>query len=490
LVKDLDNIKLNYEELEQMFAQKKKEETKKEEKVVVQKVTLVDPKKGNNAAIVLGNINISLKIGSLRMKNEEILKSLLEIKENVLKTENIQALYELVPTGEEMQQINDYVNDGKSIDLLGTCERYFLVIQSVPRLQERLKCWIFKNNFFTQVGEIQPDINATLKTIEDLLEAEGFVQLLQIILAVGNYINSTKNNGQVHGFQIASLLKLRDHKSGTGVTLLQYIYEYILRNYEGLQNWYQDLDTISVCARVNTQAVKTELLELKKGLNEIEKEIDFVENYYFKFNGDPPNDYFASIMKDFMGDASEQYEILEKKWELIETKIEELRKFYGEETKSFKFEDFINNINKFISDWKESIADYDRRKEIQRKKDDKEKKLQQEKEKKEQQRLEKLEKKKKEEVKIEETKIEEVIDDNAENNDKVKIDMNVNKKSEGVLDDLTQNMLDGSAFGKNKKKKKKKEDEVGELLKQLDSNSGSNSGVDLKKKKKNYKYKC
>jgi len=46
----------------------------------------------------------------------------------------------------------------------------------------------------------------------------------------------------------------------------------------------------------------------------MEKEIDFVENYYLNYKGDNiPTDYFASIMKDFMGDASEQYDLLEKK---------------------------------------------------------------------------------------------------------------------------------------------------------------------------------
>jgi hypothetical protein len=220
LVKDLENVRINYEELEQMFTAKKKEEVKKDEKPVIQKVSLVDPKKGNNAAIVLG---------SLRLKNEELLKAIYEIKDNVLKNENLKSLYDLTPTPEESQQIDDYVKEGKDVELLGTCEKYFMVIKVIPRLPERLNCWMFKNNFSQMLSTIQPDINNTLSTINDLLDSDGLVQLLQIILAIGNYLNSTKVNSSVHGFQMASLLKLKDHKSGNGTNLLQYIYEYILR---------------------------------------------------------------------------------------------------------------------------------------------------------------------------------------------------------------------------------------------------------------------
>jgi hypothetical protein len=235
-----------------------------------------------------------------------------------------------------------------------------------------------------------------------------------------------------------------------------------------------DLDTIAGCARVSTQAIKSELSELKKGLNEMEREIDFVENYYLN-KDETPEDYFTSIMKDFLGDANEQYEIIEKKWELIESKIEELGKYYGEDPNKYKFEEFIQSINNFIIDWKTSIQDCERKKEIERKKLEKEKKQQEEKEKKEEQR--KL--KQKDKVVVEEKK-EEKVEEVIEEKEKKVIDLEINKNSEGgVLDDLTQSMLEG-AFGQKKKKKKKNDEkEKEDLLKQLEG-----GGEEKKKKKK------
>jgi len=226
----------------------------------------------------------------------------------------------------------------------------------------------------------------------------------------------------------------------------------------------------------------------------MEKEIDNVENYYLNdFKGNVPEDYFTSIMKDFLGDAMEQCDNIEKKWETIEEKITELGKFYGEDPKKYKFEEFIQNINKFIIDWKEAVSEYERKKEVERKRLEKEIK---EKEKKEQQELKnklKREKEKpkeeikpKEVLKEEDAKVEEVVEDT-----KTKLNMDVSNSSEGVLDDLTQNMLDGSAFKKKKKKKKEIDADAEELLKQMSSSSNlTETETETKTKKEKERESC
>lgn len=144
---ELKSIELDKSELQHYFAAKAKEE--KEKKVVKKKevVTLIDPKKAQNSAIVLG---------SMRLPNEKIKNAILLMDEKALNGEMIAALKDIAPTADEMTSVMEYEGD---VDNLGPTEQFYRAISSIPRFDERMTSWLLSLQLPGAVTNILPGKN-------------------------------------------------------------------------------------------------------------------------------------------------------------------------------------------------------------------------------------------------------------------------------------------------------------------------------------------
>lgn len=85
-------------------------------------------------------------------------------------------------------------------------------MSSVKLLRPRLNGILFKLTFEEQVNNIRPDIMNVTFACEEVKKSEGFSKLLELVLLVGNYMNSGSRNAQTFGFNIAFLAKVtRQH---------------------------------------------------------------------------------------------------------------------------------------------------------------------------------------------------------------------------------------------------------------------------------------
>lgn len=89
----------------------------------------------------------------------------------------------------------------------------FLILQmsTVKMLRPRLTSILFKLTFEEHVNNIKPSIIAVTLACEELKKSESFKRLLELILLVGNYMNSGSRNAQSLGFKINFLCKVRHH---------------------------------------------------------------------------------------------------------------------------------------------------------------------------------------------------------------------------------------------------------------------------------------
>lgn len=81
-------------------------------------------------------------------------------------------------------------------------------MSSVKLLRPRLNGILFKLTFEEQVNNIRPDIMNVTFACEEVKKGEGFSKLLELVLLVGNYMNSGSRNAQTFGFNIAFLAKV------------------------------------------------------------------------------------------------------------------------------------------------------------------------------------------------------------------------------------------------------------------------------------------
>lgn len=85
----------------------------------------------------------------------------------------------------------------------------FFQMSSVKRLMPRLQAILFKLQFEEQLNNIKPDVVSVTAACEELRKSDTFARLLQIILLVGNYMNSGSRNGAAFGFSISYLCKVK-----------------------------------------------------------------------------------------------------------------------------------------------------------------------------------------------------------------------------------------------------------------------------------------
>ncbi|MGH0132967.1 UNVERIFIED_CONTAM: hypothetical protein FKN15_020885 [Acipenser sinensis] len=93
-------------------------------------------------------------------------------------------------------------------------------MSSVKLLRPRLNGIQFKLTFEEQVNNIRPDIMNVTFACEEVKKSENFMRLLELVLLVGNFMNSGSRNAQTFGFNISFLCKLRDTKSADQKTTL------------------------------------------------------------------------------------------------------------------------------------------------------------------------------------------------------------------------------------------------------------------------------
>ena len=77
-------------------------------------------------------------------------------------------------------------------------------MSSVKMLRPRLNSILFKLTFEEHVNNIKPSIIAVTLACEELKKSESFNRLLELVLLVGNYMNSGSRNAQSLGFTIPS----------------------------------------------------------------------------------------------------------------------------------------------------------------------------------------------------------------------------------------------------------------------------------------------
>jgi len=59
------------------------------------------------------------------------------------------------------------------------------------------------------VQDVKPDIVAATAACEEVKSSKKFARILELILLLGNYMNSGSKNGQAFGFEISFLTKVR-----------------------------------------------------------------------------------------------------------------------------------------------------------------------------------------------------------------------------------------------------------------------------------------
>jgi hypothetical protein len=235
------------------------------------------------------------------------------------------------------------IHQTQVVPVMANAEKFFVEMMTIPRLEERLKCYLIRNNFETKSRELKDALDLIRAATNECMNSKKFYGWLELVLAFGNYLNGSTPKGGAFGFKLDALAKMTDVKSPSspGVSAMSYLVELIEKKYPELDNVHEDFKTIH-------DATKESLANLQGDLAKIKGEVAIVHRESENADHNLPGDKFPALLKEFDAKATDVVAALEVSGKETDEKFKKAIKFFGEQpsmdTHDF-FELFIGFIN-------------------------------------------------------------------------------------------------------------------------------------------------
>lgn len=236
----------------------------------------------------------------------------------------------------KLQQFKDSYKD------LTEAEQFCCKISEVKRLLPRLKSLMFRQHYTEMVGDIKPDIVATTAACEEVKKSKKFAKVLELILLLGNYMNSGSRNAQAFGFEMSFLTKLTGTKDvHNKQTLLHYIVETAEVKFPEILNFYDELSHIDRASKVSLEAVQKTLKQMDSSIKNL---LTDVANNRIPQNED---DKFLEVMEKFANEAREQCDVLQNMFKKMDGLYTDLAEYYAFDKQKYTLEEFYTDLKTF-----------------------------------------------------------------------------------------------------------------------------------------------
>lgn len=209
------------------------------------------------------NINITLR--GLKITTQQIRDALLTGDEGLLDRSSLQALMLYVPTEEDVAMLQEYAGER---DKLASAELFLLEVSEIDRYAHRLKAMHFKAGYREMVDDLQRSIDAISGAIRSVKTSPKYKELLKVILALGNYLNSGPRGG-AYGFKLASLTKLADTRSTASdrrYTLLNYLVDLLESRFPDLCDFKDELRDLQEATKIPLPTLRQLLAVIREGV--------------------------------------------------------------------------------------------------------------------------------------------------------------------------------------------------------------------------------
>ncbi|XP_066483094.1 formin-like protein 1 isoform X1 [Tiliqua scincoides] len=298
------------------------------------KVTLIECNRAKNLAI-------TLRKGGL--PTDSICRAIQTYDIPSLNLDFLELLQRFIPTEYELTLIRKYEKEQRPLDELTDEDLFMIKFSKIPRLAERMNIMTFLGNFGDTVQLLLPQLNSIIAASMSLKSSTKLRQILEIVLAFGNYLNSSKR-GAAYGFRLQSLDALLDMKStDRKQTLLHYIVRVIQEKYPDLTNFSSELHFLDKAGTVSLDSVLQDVRGLQRGMELTRKE--------FMRQDD------SVVLKDFLKANTEVMEKLQTDSKTAQEAYESTVEFFGENPKTTPPTMFFPTFVRFVKAYKKAEED-------------------------------------------------------------------------------------------------------------------------------------
>ncbi|XP_066841690.1 formin-like protein 3 isoform X3 [Anser cygnoides] len=302
------------------------------------KVTLLEANRAKNLAITLRKAGRGA---------EEICRAIHTFDLATLPVDFVECLMRFLPTEAEVKALRQYERERKPLEELADEDRFMLQFSKVERLPQRMAIMAFLGNFAENLQMLTPQLNAIIAASASVKSSQKLKHMLEIILALGNYMNSSKR-GAVYGFKLQSLDLLLDTKStDRKMTLLHFIALTVREKYPELATFWQELHFVEKAAAVSLENVLLDVKELGRGMELLRRECGLHEN---------------GVLRAFLAASEGKLERLQKDARTAEDAYNTVVRYFGESPKTTPPSVFFPVFVRFIRSYKDAEQENETRK--------------------------------------------------------------------------------------------------------------------------------
>uniref|UniRef100_A0A8C3FUJ6 Formin like 1 n=1 Tax=Chrysemys picta bellii TaxID=8478 RepID=A0A8C3FUJ6_CHRPI len=292
------------------------------------KVTLIESNRAKNLAITLRKGGLSI---------DSICKAIQTYDLKSLSLDFLELLQRFLPTEYELTLIRKYEKEQRPLEELSDEDIFMIKFSQIPRLAERMNIMTFLGNFS------DTQLNAVIAASMSLKSSTKLRNILEIVLAFGNYMNSSKR-GAAYGFRLQSLDALLEMKStDRKQTLLHYIGRVIMEKYPELTGFHTELHFLDKAGSVSLDSVLQDMRALQRGMELTRKE--------FMRQDD------SQVLKDFLKANTEVMEKLQTDSKTAQEAYESAVEYFGENPKTSPPTMFFPIFVRFVKAYKKVEQD-------------------------------------------------------------------------------------------------------------------------------------
>jgi hypothetical protein len=253
-----------------------------------------------------------------------------------------------IPSPEDAERVAAYLKTGKLVDL-SKPDAWLHAVHPVPHLDARLRSFLLLLRFGTKCAEARPGATVILKALTQLSESKHLPVLLEVVLMLGNFLNSGSFRGNACGVKLDAFTKLAEVKSRDGKSsLMHFFVKVIQERHPAALAFASELSAIPEAARISFLAAKAEVAELRKELNTVDSGVRTIADDAVP-EGDPWKvGPFVAKMTEFIELSRKNLAEVEGMYSLVETEFEQVSVLYGEDPKTIGIDDFLALFQKFV----------------------------------------------------------------------------------------------------------------------------------------------
>ncbi|XP_060225622.1 disheveled-associated activator of morphogenesis 2 isoform X3 [Meriones unguiculatus] len=299
----------------------------------VKELSVIDGRRAQNCIILLSKLKLS---------NEEIRQAILRMDEQEdLAKDMLEQLLKFIPEKSDIDLLEEHKHE---IERMARADRFLYEMSRIDHYQQRLQALFFKKKFQERLAEAKPKVEAILLASRELTVSKRLKQMLEVVLAIGNFMNKGQRGG-AYGFRVASLNKIADTKSSIdrNISLLHYLIMILEKHFPDIMNMPSELQHLSEAAKVNLAELEKEVGALRRGLRAVEVELD-----YQRCQARDPNDKFVPVMSDFITVSSFSFSELEDQLGEARDKFAKALTHFGEQESNMQPDEFFGIFDTFL----------------------------------------------------------------------------------------------------------------------------------------------